>query len=178
MLFVLSYYLLHTCVQLYLRTVPTWEQNLGVFQLLSLEGLCDCCIFFSKTSNQNVTDDLMPNSPVFHQQIKVDLKENLAVYHSISNGYNLHVLTCKANLQSCVTHSMTRFCTATLSSFSINAKVFCTLLSSSISFLLKVWKKVKDIPIKLLNEKRTVVTKACSSLENRGSLEHPCSFTN
>ena len=54
--------------------------------------------FFSKPSDQNVTDDLMPNSSVFHQQIKVDLKENLAVYHSISNGYNLHVLTCKANL--------------------------------------------------------------------------------
>ena len=77
-----SYYLLHTCVQLYLRTVPTWEQNLGVFQLLLLEGLCDCCIFFSKPSNQNVTDDLMPNSPVFHQQTKAALKENLAVYHS------------------------------------------------------------------------------------------------
>ena len=178
MLFVLSYYLLHTCVQLYLRTVPTWEQNLGVFQLLSLEGLCDCCIFFSKPSNQNVTDDLMPNSLVFHQQTKADLKENLAVYHSTGNGYNLHVLTCKANLQSCVTHSMTRFCTATLSSFSINAKVFCTLLSSSISFLLKVWKKAKDISIKLLNEKGTFVTKAHSSLENRGSLERPCSFIN
>ena len=73
---------------------------------------------------------------------------------------------------------MTRFCTATLSSFSINAKVFCTLLSSSISFLLKVWKKVKDISIKLLNEKGKFVTKAHSSLENRGSLEHPCSFIN
>ena len=54
--------------------------------------------FFSKPSNQNVTDDLMPDYPVFHQQTKADLKENLVVYHSTSNDYNLHVLTCKANL--------------------------------------------------------------------------------